>query len=414
MGGLTSQNPNFSTRVPGPVRKQLAGHDAGLVNCAQIPPFPIGDGKSIGRKNKTGLLLCWSIKYHIRVDSSQIGAKMGVYAVAICLFFSLSVVLCLRIPNLSSDIEKDTILSSVCHPGNQPNPRTLRSDQLTVLINGYSESRIPLLHSIAASYSASPVVSSVLVLWGNPHTSPLTLSHLAHNLSVSSWGNAAISLVPQSSSSLNARFLPRLSIGTRAVLVCDDDVEVDLKTVEFAFRMWKGNPDRLIGIFVRSHDIDMTRKEWIYTVHPNKYSIVLTKFMMMKREYLFKYSCGGGSLMREMRKMVDEMQNCEDILMNFVVAEETNTGPLMVGAERARDWGDPRNEDSDGDGLRLVRDVGLSSRKAEHRKRRGKCITEFHRVFGRMPLRFSYGKLVSSVGEQGLCKKGTNLVLCDH
>ena len=116
--------------------------------------------------------------------------------------------------------------------------------------------------------------------------------------------------------------------------------------------------------------------------------------------------------MGEMRRIVDEMRNCEDILMNFVVAEETNAGPMMVGAERVRDWGDPRNEDDDG--VRLVREVGLSSRRAEHRKRRGDCITEFHRAFGRMPLRYSYAKLVSSVGEQGLCKKGANLVLCDH
>lgn len=339
---------------------------------------------------------------------------MGAYrvavavAVAVCLSLSFSFVSSLRIRTLSPD----TISSSVCHPSNQPHPRTLRSDQFTVLINGYSESRLPLLQSIAATYSASPLVASVLVLWGNPSTAPLALAQLAHNLSVSSMGSAAISLVPQASSSLNARFLPRASIGTRAVLVCDDDVEVDLKTVEFAFRVWRGNPERLIGIFIRSHDIDMRRKEWIYTVHPDKYSIVLTKFMMMKREYLFKYSCGGGAPMREMRSMVDEMHNCEDILMNFVVAEETNAGPMMVGAERVRDWGDPRNEDEDG--VRAVRDVGLSSRRAEHRKRRGACITEFHRAFGRMPLRYSYTKLVSSVGEQGLCKKGGNLVLCDH
>ncbi|XP_022754395.1 glycosyltransferase family protein 64 C3 [Durio zibethinus] len=329
-------------------------------------------------------------------------------AIAVCLSLFLSFVFSLRNRTLSPD----TFSSSVCQLSNQPHPRTLRFNQFTVLINGYSESRLPLLQSIAATYSASPLVASVLVLWGNPSTPPLTLAQLAHNLSVSSMGSAAISLVPQASTSLNARFLPRSSIGTRGVLVCDDDVEVDLKTVEFAFRMWRGNPERLIGIFVRSHDIDMRRKEWIYTVHPDKYSIVLTKFMMMKTEYLFKYSCGGGAPMREMRRMVDKMRNCEDILMNFVVAEETNAGPMMVGAKRVRDWGDPRNEDDDG--VRLVREVGLSSRRAEHRKRRGDCITEFHRAFGRMPLRYSYAKLVSSVGEQGLCQKGANLVLCDH
>ncbi|GAV63656.1 Glyco_transf_64 domain-containing protein [Cephalotus follicularis] len=305
-------------------------------------------------------------------------------------------------------------LDDPCDPTKKRDPKTLRSDQITVLINGYSEARIPLLQSIAATYSASPSVSSVLVLWGNPSTSAHTLSWLAHNLSLSSLGAASISLHRQRSSSLNSRFLPRPdSIGTHAVLVCDDDVEVDSKSVEFAFRIWRSNPDRLIGPFVRSHDVDLLRKEWIYTVHHDRYSMVLTKFMILKSEYLSKYSCGGGGRMREMRRMVDEMRNCEDILMNIVVADEINAGPVMVGVERARDWGDARNGGRRLMG-RVVTEVGLSSRRGEHRKRRGNCIREFHRVLGKMPLRYSYGKVVSSVGEQGLCQKGGKLVLCDH
>lgn len=311
-----------------------------------------------------------------------------------------------------------TLPPNPCDSTNQRDTRTLRSDQLTVLINGYSESRIPLLQSIAASYSACPSVSSVQILWGNPSTSSDVLAQLVQNISTSSFGTAAISLIRQSTSSLNARFLPRSSIATRAVLICDDDVEVDTKSVEFAFRIWRTNPDRLIGLFVRSHDIDLQNRAWIYTVHPEKYSIVLTKFMMMKTEYLQKYSCGGGEEMEGARRIVDEMSNCEDILMNFVAAEEANAGPVMVGAEMVRDWGDARNEEADGNGGRRLKSsvskVGLSSRRSKHRKRRGDCIREFHRVLGRMPLRYSYGKVVNSVGEQGLCSKGGKLVFCDE
>lgn len=200
-------------------------------------------------------------------------------------------------------------------------------------------------------------------------------------------------------------------------------MEIDPKSVKFAFRIWRSNPDRLIGAFARSHEIDLSRKEWIYTVHPDKYSIVLTKFMVLKSDYLFKYSCEGGAERRRMRNIVDEMRNCEDILMNFVVAEEINAGPILVGTERARDWGDARNEDGDEDGalgLRdggkgsKVREVGLSSRRGEHRRRRGECIRKYHRVIGKMPLRYSYGKVVNSVGEQGMCNKGGKLVFCDQ
>lgn len=289
----------------------------------------------------------------------------------------------------------------------------LRSDQITVLINGYSESRIPLLQSIVASYSGSSIVSSIIVLWGNPSTQGQVLDQLYHNLTQYSIGTASISLIQQSSSSLNARFLPRPSVNTRAVLICDDDVEIDRRSLEFAFSVWKSNPDRLVGVFVRSHGFDLQGKEWIYTVHPDKYSIVLTKFMMMKQDYLFEYSCNGGVEMEEMRKIVDQMRNCEDVLMNFVAADKLRAGPIMVGAERVRDWGDARNEEEEkvGNG---VREVGLSSRRVEHRKRRGKCIREFHRVMGKMPLLYSYGKVVNSVGEQGLCRKAGKLVFCDR
>ncbi|EXC32770.1 Exostosin-like 3 [Morus notabilis] len=312
-----------------------------------------------------------------------------------------------------------TLTSDPCDSTALRDPRTLRSDQITVLINGYSESRIPLLQSLAATYSASPLVSAVFILWGNPSTPSQTLAEFSHNLTAFSFGSAPISLIRQSSPSLNARFLPRPSIATVAVLICDDDVEIDAKSFAFAFRVWESNPDRLIGFFARSHDIDLTRKKWIYTIHPDKYSIVLTKFMILKNRYLFEYSCGGGSAMARARSVVDRARNCEDILMNFVVAEETGAGPVLVGANWARDWGDARNEDiGDGDGRRglsgTVAQVGLSSRRAEHRKRRGECISEFHRVLGKMALRYSYGKVVNSVGEQGLCQKGGKLVFCDQ
>lgn len=113
-------------------------------------------------------------------------------------------------------------------------------------------------------------------------------------------------------------------------------------------------------------------------------------------------------MFREAREVVERMNNCEDILINFVAAEGGGEGPLMVGAEKVRDWGDARNEIGDG--------VGLSSAKrgrGEHRKRRGDCIREFHKVLGRMNLRYSYGKVVDEVGEQGLCKKMGKLVPCD-
>ncbi|KAH6760792.1 Nucleotide-diphospho-sugar transferases superfamily protein [Perilla frutescens var. hirtella] len=273
---------------------------------------------------------------------------------------------------------------------------------MTVIINGYSEHRIPLLRSITAAYSASPSVASVVLLWCNPSTPTGTLSELTQNLS------AAVLRAP--SSSLNYRFYPWGAIRTRAVLICDDDIEPDPSSVAFAFSVWRSDPDRAVGFFARSHAFEIGSKKWIYTMEREKYSIILTKFMIVNVDYLEKYSCD--ERYAEARKIVDEMNNCEDILMNFVVAEENRKGPVMVGVKGGgvRDYGDARNDGVSGG----VREVGLSSRRGEHRKRRGECITQFHRVLGRMPLKYSYGKMVADVGEQGLCHKAGKLVLCDH
>ncbi|QCD83890.1 hypothetical protein DEO72_LG2g4238 [Vigna unguiculata] len=179
-------------------------------------------------------------------------------------------------------------------------------------MNGFSESRIPLLRSLAVAYSLSPIVSSVLVLWGNPSTASTVLNQLARNLSLSP-SSTPISLLPQPSASLNNRFLPRPShISTDAVLICDDDVEVDSKSLEFAFRVWEKNPNRLVGLFAQSHDIDLNRREWVYTVHPDRFSIVLTKFMLLRAHYLFLYTCVGGAGMARARGIVDGVRNCED------------------------------------------------------------------------------------------------------
>lgn len=102
--------------------------------------------------------------------------------------------------------------------------------------------------------------------------------------------------------------------------------------------------------------------------------------------------------------------------MNFVAAMEGGEGPVVVEAKGGvRDWGDPRNDDkgnANGNGNDNSGGGALSAR-GDHRKKRGECIREFHRVIGEMPLRYSYGMVVERVAEQGLCIKSGKLVRCD-
>lgn len=274
------------------------------------------------------------------------------------------------------------------------NPKTLRPDQITVLINGYSEQRINVLHSIAESYSAWAPVAAVILLWSNPSTSHQTLKTLTQNISAT--------VIRTPSSSLNHRFYPLDIIHTKSVLICDDDIHPDQISLNFAFTVWKSNPDRIIGFFGRSHTYDISSRRWIYSMDKKKQSIILTKLMIVNVKYLERY---WSEEYRESRGVVEEKNNCEDILMNFVVGKE----PVMVGAKGGiRDYGDARNDGGE------VKEVGLSSRRKEHRKRRGECIMEFHGLLGKMPLKYSYGIVVDHGGEQGLCYKNGKHQLCDQ
>ncbi|KAL6646171.1 hypothetical protein ACP70R_017779 [Stipagrostis hirtigluma subsp. patula] len=309
---------------------------------------------------------------------------------------------------------------AACAAARRPGEAALRPDRLTVLLSGYSERRLPLLRAIAGAYAAHPAVLAVVVLWCNPST-PDRL--LLRGLGGGGGGGFPphVTLRRVASASLNSRFLPDPSIRTAAVAVADDDVLPDAAALSFAFAAWqqaasarRGSP--LVGFFPRSHHLDLARGRWAYTAaEPGRYSMVLTKFMVLSADLLHRYSCSPE--LAAARAVVDRERNCEDILMNFVAAEEAGAGPVFAEAGSVRDWGDPRNDANAGDGEGgAMRDVGLSSTGGtSHWEKRGECITEFHRLLGSMPLRYSHGKVVeAAVGEQGLCSKGGRLVRCDQ
>ncbi|CAO2184273.1 unnamed protein product [Urochloa humidicola] len=304
----------------------------------------------------------------------------------------------------------------------------LRPDRLTVLVSGYSERRLPLLRAVAGAYAAHPLVHAVVVLWCNPSTPDRLLLRRLRGGGVGF--PPRVKLRRAASASLNSRFLPRPSdIRTAAVAVADDDVLPDAAALSFAFAAWQqqqpaaGSPAAsgpLVGFFPRSHYLDLAGGRWAYTAaQPDRYSMVLTKFMVLGADLLYRYSCSPE--LAAARAVVDRERNCEDILMNFVAAEESGAGPVLVEAGGIRDWGDPRNDANAGGGGAgedggAMRDVGISATGGlGHWEKRGECITEFHRLLGRMPLRYSYEKVVEATGgEQGLCSKGGRLVRCDE
>uniref|UniRef100_A0A0D9X9X0 Glycosyl transferase 64 domain-containing protein n=1 Tax=Leersia perrieri TaxID=77586 RepID=A0A0D9X9X0_9ORYZ len=310
----------------------------------------------------------------------------------------------------------EEVEDAFCGGDSTPDMATLRPDRLTVVLSGYSEQRLPLLRAIAVAYAAHPLVLAVVVMWSNPTTpSTVLLSTFPPS--------PTITLHVTATSSINSRFLPLPSIPTAAVAVADDDVLPSAAALSLAFATWQhrsSSSGPLVGFFPRSHHLDLTRRRWAYTAATQpegRYSMVLTKLLVVGVDLLYRYTCSPE--LAAARDVVDRERNCEDILMNFVAADVSGEGPVLVEADGGvRDWGDPRNDGDGGDaGGEAVKGVGLSSTGGmAHWEKRGNCITEFHRLLGRMPLRYSYGKVVAAAagGEPGMCSKGGRLVRCDQ
>ncbi|GER34379.1 transferase [Striga asiatica] len=122
-----------------------------------------------------------------------------------------------------------------------------------------------------------------------PLLQPLHSSPNPRNLS----GTTAVLREP--SSSLNHRFYPQEIIRTRAGLICEaDGARPEIRLVRL--HCWRTDPDRAVGLFARSHAFDVASRAWIYTMEREKYSIFLTKFMIVfvDIEHLVTY-CAAGS-----------------------------------------------------------------------------------------------------------------------
>ncbi|KAM9551790.1 exostosin-1-like isoform 2-T4 [Salvelinus alpinus] len=152
------------------------------------------------------------------------------------------------------------------------------------------------------------------------------------------------------------------------------------RKVDFAFIVWHSFPDRIVGYPARSHYWDGSKSRWGYTSKwTNQYSMVLTGAAFYHRYYHYLYT---HYLPASLLTMVDQMANCEDILMNFLVSAVTKLPPIKVtqkkqyketmmqqGSKTSR-WADP-----------------------DHFAQRQTCMNSFSSWFGFMPLLHSQMRL---------------------
>ncbi|KAK2886886.1 hypothetical protein Q8A67_015114 [Cirrhinus molitorella] len=252
--------------------------------------------------------------------------------------------------------------------GIKPNPKFTAVIHAVTPLVSQSQPILKLLVSVARSQYCAQII----VLWNCDK--PLPAKHRWPATSV------PIIVIEGENKVMSSRFQPYDSIISDAVLSLDEDTVLSTTEVDFAFTVWQSFPERIVGYPARSHFWDNNKERWGYTSKwTNDYSMVLTGAAIYHRYYHFLYT---HFLPNSLKSMVDQLANCEDILMNFLVSAVTKLPPIkvtqkkqyketMMGqSSRASRWADP-----------------------DHFAQRQTCMNKFASWFGGMPLVHSQMRL---------------------
>nr|XP_002128024.1 exostosin-1-like [Ciona intestinalis] len=244
--------------------------------------------------------------------------------------------------------------------------------QATAPVTSSAAPIVKLLRNLVQSSSCNEIV----VLWhcGKP---PIPNDRWRVLVPQDGAHEIPIRVIDDQPKTMGRRFLPR-QFTTDAILSLDDDVMLNSQEIDFAFDVWRSFPDRIVGFPARSHFWNSSKSKWVYTSKwSNSYSIVLTGAAFIHRYYLKLYS---EWLPPSLRKTVDETSNCEDILMNMLVAHVTRLPPVKV--TQKKQYKDTSASQP------YVNHAGVVSRWSDprHFAERQTCMQSFEAWFGYMPL----------------------------
>lgn len=232
----------------------------------------------------------------------------------------------------------------------------------TVILStiGASE-RAEILHHGVEYLAKHDAISCILVVWHKPFE-PRPRDAIVNG--------KLVKFLPTSTDSLNNRFYPSCHISTQAVLILDDDIIIHYHDLQLLFNAWQLFKDKIVGFFPRWHASTPAGETYLFaSENPSTegYSIMLTKAMMLDKKFLYMYNCGIHS---KLRQFVDIQVNCEDILMNFVVANDFTPSSLFVKP------------------IHMIGDYGKSlhgslQKRQGHLNVRTECLHHFETVFKR-------------------------------
>ncbi|CAF1484768.1 unnamed protein product, partial [Didymodactylos carnosus] len=226
-------------------------------------------------------------------------------------------------------------------------------------------------------YQNFTYLSLIVVIWNNINIQPsFKLEQIKLKIPVH--------ILKMKTNSLNNRFYPYKIIKTDCIINMDDDWDMPYDHMAFAIDTWRGHFfHNLVGFshqgrnhviryingtlrYLYSHTVLLQKK-----LEPNRYpfySIVLPSGFVYHRLYLEKYTY---ELPKSARDLVDTVQNCDDILFNFLVSNSTKQGPVIIDS-----FAKPYN-------------FGGLWKRPIHFRTRTLCLNKFHEIFNGMPLKYT-------------------------
>jgi hypothetical protein len=174
--------------------------------------------------------------------------------------------------------------------------------------------------------------------------------------------------------SLNNRFSPLKGPHSDAIFSVDDDMRVPCKELLLAYQVWKGSSRSLIGFMPRLHlrrNGKLSYHCWWSVWWKGSYSIVLTKAALLHHSFFDLYS---NVMPQSVRDLVDRRRNCEDLAMQFLVANSTGLPPIYVKGH-LQDLGVLN-------GLSTSQNIA----SAQHMDARSQCLNDLESIYGRNPL----------------------------
>ncbi|GAB4815340.1 hypothetical protein N2152v2_002386 [Parachlorella kessleri] len=271
-----------------------------------------------------------------------------------------------------------------------------RYSKFTLMVMSYDK-RLDSLKYYVQHYSQCPSVGEVLVVWnkGVPPVPQELGSHVPVRVRV------------EKENSMNNRYKPDPEIRFRAVLSLDDDIMMPCSDVELGFATWRQHPDKIVGFYPRliteGSDGRLGYNWEDSTVRQGQYNALLTGAAFLDSRTAF--ALYWAEKVAPARQLVDELVNCDDLLMNWVIANASlGNNATLVGSKdmrrghlgssssraTARDGGDAalmfvrpeRRFD-----ISYLSGVGLSHSPSRFQRQAEQCLASFVEIFGHNPLR---------------------------